>query len=294
MTLVVVGLDAADYRLAKRWDCENILLSSHTPFTSESHSIEVPATLEVWPSIATGLSPDEHGVLLDPTDRSSRSLPLTVASLALQLLPEATRKKIVSVKENKVGSRKPQTDATTMFQDGTVKNWPGITPCHDWEEEGKWFSALNNGDLSEDEFIQRYLTHVGEEIGWAAGAERAGYPVAGIHIHYLDHMGHIFAERPTELKKAYEVVDEFLGWLRTRVDELLILSDHGMQTTETDDDRPGVHSWHALSATTVDDPPESVYEVKNWVQSRIQADSVTLTDGEIDAPEEHLRDLGYI
>ena len=64
-SLTVLGLDAADYRLAKRWDCENLLLDNHCGIRTFSYSLDVPATLEVWPTIATGVTPEEHGVVLD-------------------------------------------------------------------------------------------------------------------------------------------------------------------------------------------------------------------------------------
>jgi predicted AlkP superfamily phosphohydrolase/phosphomutase len=64
-TLTVLGIDAADYRLARQWDCSNILLGNSQEIQTFSYSLDVPATLEVWPTIATGKLPQEHGIVLD-------------------------------------------------------------------------------------------------------------------------------------------------------------------------------------------------------------------------------------
>lgn len=295
MTLVVLGLDAADYRLAKRWGCDELLLDRHSAFETESHSLGVPATLEVWPSIATGLRPDEHGVVLDPENRPTRPFLHRLATRAIRQFPDMLEKKLLDLKRSQFGAVKPTTDESHVFETGVVTNWPGITPCHDWVTEGEWFSAVTAGDMSEDEFDRNYLAHVGQQIGWAAGAAAAEYPVAGVHVHYLDHMGHLFAKRPDRLREAYEVADSFVGWLREQVDDVLVLSDHGMQTTATDDDSPGVHSWHAMTATSLDDaPPESVLDVRNWVEKRIDEPPDDENFGGVDAPTGHLRDLGYV
>lgn len=55
MDITVLRLDAADYEPANNWSCENILLDRHGEVQTETYSLNVPATLEVCPSIATGL-----------------------------------------------------------------------------------------------------------------------------------------------------------------------------------------------------------------------------------------------
>lgn len=294
MTLAVLGLDAADYGLVQEWGYNNLQLNQSRQLTTESHSLEVPATIEVWPTIATGLGPDKHEVILNTADESA-SLPYQIAQQTVARLPTRVERAIVQTKESQVGAANPTTSASHVFEDGAVTNWPGITPCHDWSEEGDWFSALNDGDLSIEEFERRYRTHLGEQIGWLAGASAAGYPVAGIHIHYLDHMGHVYADRPDALRERYEVVDSFVGWLRHRVDDLLIVSDHGMQVSVLSDDEPGVHSWRALVSSTLDDDlPASVRDVAAWVRSQTAEEGTSESRGSVDAPTKHLEDLGYL
>lgn len=46
-TLAVIALDAADYRLARQWNCENILLDNPGRIETFAYSKDKPITLEV-------------------------------------------------------------------------------------------------------------------------------------------------------------------------------------------------------------------------------------------------------
>lgn len=295
--IIVVGIDAADWRLIERWNLENLLLDQHTEIKSICHTHDFPATLEVWPSIATGLPPSEHGVILNAANRPSRSLLYRTAANIINNLPNDVQNHIMSLKESTVGTAFPQTKSPTVFKDGAVKDWPGVTPCVDWQQESAWFSELEAGELDVEDFKCYSLGHVGSHLGWLAGMEEAGVPIAGTHIHYLDYIGHMFAKRELHLREAYSQVNSFVGWLRQRTDRLVILSDHGMQTTITDDPNPGVHSQEAYISTTLDgELPTNVLDIRDWLEDKISMESITTERSEtrIDAPRDHLEDLGYL
>ncbi|WP_306059943.1 alkaline phosphatase family protein [Natronococcus wangiae] len=301
-SLVVLGLDAADYELVRKWDCENLLLSSHREIETFAHSIEVPSTLEVWPTIATGCTPTEHGVILHPEDQDRHPLYTTLVR-ANQLLPDVVRTKILSLKQETIGSSFPTTDHSHVFDSGAVYNWPGVTGCSDWSQESDWFAAVTDGEMTEQAFRQKQFGHAGKGVGWLAGQATAGVPIVGAHVHLLDHMGHIYASRPEHLRRAYLAVDSLVGWLREHVDRLVIVSDHGMQTTALDDAEPGVHSWRAMIATTESGPlPDHVVDIRGWLEERLEkSDAGSITDQmdresttSVDAPRQHLEDLGYL
>lgn len=294
-TLAVLGIDAADYRLARHWDCSNILLDNSQDIQTFSYSLDVPATLEVWPTIATGKLPQEHGIVLDQVGWDNTA-GLSIIVRMTRLLPERIRSSLVRLKESQFGSSVPQVESTHVFDRGSVYNWPGVTPCFDWNREGDWFREVTSGDLSEQEFRRRHLGNAGKGVGWLAGQSIAGVPIAGAHVHYLDHMSHLYAKRPDSLKSVYEEMDALVGWLRKQIDRLVIVSDHGMQTTRTDDPDPGVHSRHALIATTEAGAlPKSVTDVRDWLEERIEVSVAGMESvAAVDAPMEHLRDLGYL
>ncbi|RJT07991.1 alkaline phosphatase family protein [Halococcus sp. IIIV-5B] len=293
--LTVLGLDAVDYRLAQRWDCENLLLNNHRELKTFSYSLDVPATLEVWPSIATGQPPQEHGVVVNQIGWDNRTGLNIVVKLA-QLLPDTVHSSLLQLKKDRLGSSIQQTEAAHIFDRGSVYNWPGLTPCLDWNLEGEWFSGVTEGNLSEEEFRRRHLGSAGKGIGWLAGQSLANVPISGAHIHYLDHMGHLYGKRPETLRSAYMEMDALVGWLRQQVDRLVIISDHGMQTTSTDDSDPGVHSSHALMATTeFGELPTNVMDIRDWLDERVVEDTEEReSKATVDAPMEHLRDLGYL
>lgn len=296
-TVAILGIDAADYELCNKWDCSNLLLDSHNQIDSIAHSIDVPSTLEVWPTLATGLKPSQHGVTLNPTNRHSENFFHRLGIRMNQLLPSYLRNQIRQFKRSQIGSTYPQTSSPTIFSQkgGTVYNWPGVTPCHDWKREGEWFKAVVEGEMSEQEFYKRHLGDTGKGVGWLAAQEQANVPVAGVHVHMLDHMGHLYAERSDELRRAYEDVDTLVGWLREVVDILIVLSDHGMQSSVLNDSNPGVHSWRSFLAVNgeYDTLPASVLDVHDWVLELVNDEIDDQTTTTADAPIEHLQDLGY-
>lgn len=298
-TLVILGVDAADYALAKKWDCENLLLAHNDNLKTESYSLDVPATLEVWPTIATGLTPEDHGIILNKYGWDSRRGLKTIVKIA-NLFPQSITNRLRFAKEVFIDGDqgKQHTNAPNMFDKGRVLNWPGITPCHLWMEEGEWFAQLDRDELSTDEFYTRSLGNTGRIIGWLAAMAQINVPVVGAHIHTIDHMGHIYAKRPEKLCEVYNQVDNLIGLLNENVEKLVVISDHGMQTTAIESDREyGVHSYRAMfSSSFTKELPDSVTSVSSWVEKHISTQVPHSTDNSssIDASKEHLRDLGYL
>jgi len=293
-TIAVLGIDAADIELLRRWDCGNLLLSNYGGIETFSYGREYPVTMEIWPSIATGLHPRHHGVSIDPAENRDSNVMKALIKIN-QLLPDPIAKRIVEIKSEISESPRPQTEAPHVFEDGKVSNWPGVTKCWDYNRAAVWFRELEKGEISEKEFYQLSLGNAGRGIGWLASQSLSDVPISGCHIHILDYMGHIYSERPDRLKRAYLQVDEMVGEIMSLVDELVIISDHGMQTTEIDDHDPGIHSERAFVSSTIEDQlPETMFDVKSWLEKHKRTTSSEDAISAIDTPTEHLKDLGYI
>ncbi|MFC4438915.1 MULTISPECIES: alkaline phosphatase family protein [Natrialbaceae] len=297
--MIVLGIDAADYRLVKRWNLENLLLDNHASLETFSHSLETPSTIEVWPSIATGLPPEEHGLSGGSRDRLEWENPaLKLASRLTSYLPTEVRYQLGRPfrRTSSLESARIDDSIPHLFDSGHVRNWPGITPAREWGQASEWFGRVSRGELSDEEYFRLEMGNDGRIIGWLEAQALSGVSIAGAHTHGLDHLGHVYAKRPQRLREGYELIDTLVGQLRDLADELVIVSDHGMQQTLTDDPEPGVHSWHAMVSTTMEgDLPDSVFDVRPWIEARLGSESRTENDAAtIDAPAEHLRDLGYL
>lgn len=319
MTLGIIALDAADYALAREWDCENLLLERHRELETFAYSGKNPNTLEVWTSVATGVGPEEHGLASTGEQQQWRNPALEYASkVAPYVLPKETRVKIgtwlrgdsgggsddgsggAGGGDGDVGMTLRQTTHSHLFEpeDRVVRWWPGVTPGEHLSETWHWLNLASSGEIVDAELWRRLYGNAGLEAGWLQGMGQAEVAVAGVHMHVLDAAGHAFATHPERLREVYERVDRLVGSVREHVDDLLVLSDHGMQVEWIDgDEEPGFHSWRALASTTLDDePPESVFDVREWAEARADAFG---GGGEgraavMDTTEEQLRDLGYL
>jgi hypothetical protein len=301
MTLVVVGLDAADYRLVQKWELHHLLLDTHSKLETFAHTKEIPITAEVWPAIATGKLPDEGGQAGQRGSDWSGTM-AAVNAVARRAVPMSIRKWIGRyLRSGKtVEDHFLPADGDHAFENGVVYNWPGITPAKNWSRSESWLERLNNGEMTDADFFRVQMGLTGEEIGWALSMSRTWLPIVGTRCHFLDHAGHAWSKQPSKLRTAYERVNDLVGILRKSdaVTDLVVCSDHGMQTTATDDPDPGTHSWESMVSSTVDAPlPEHVSDVRGWLDryrpSSVDVDREWRTSN-VDTPDDHLRDLGYI
>lgn len=300
-TIAVLALDAADVRLARDWDCENLLLDDHRKLETYAHTLDFPRTMEVWPTVATGLGPDEHGVVGDANEWENPAL--RAASRVTKYLPREVRSTLGRPFQRAGQERSmARTDASHVFENGVVRYWPGITPADHVREAWRLMALASGGEISEEQLKRELTGFAGEELGWLAVASEWNVPIAGVHSHAVDIMGHTYANRESRLRETYEWMDREVGFLRERVDRLVILSDHGMQVGWLDDD-PGTHSFDGLiSAEGVDGPlPDSVFDVREWLEAALDetpaaSDRDTAEDAAAssDTPVQHLRDLGYM
>lgn len=298
MVLVVLALDAADVRLAEDFGCENVLLDEHTEMQSVAHRLDHPHTGEAWPSIATGLHPTEHGITGHGEWDSPVLTWLSRAAHTLNVSGDIRGRIGDAIKQNTGQDWQLQIVDDPTFLDGeyrAVHNWPGVYRNEALHYIWGLFEEVKEGRMSEETLRRETYTEAASKFGWVHEAIGHEIELAATHVHVLDVLGHVYADDQDAYREVYRDVAERVGELREALgenDDLLILSDHGMETTWLDDDDPGTHSWRAVAATTLEAPPEHALDVKRWVEDRI--DPVDPERSEADIPEEQLRELGYI
>jgi len=299
MALVVLALDAADVRHAEDFGCENILLDAHTRMQSVAHRLDHPHTGEAWPSIATGLHPTEHGITGHGEWDNPLLTYLSRAAHALNVSGDVRSKIGDAIKDGTGQEWRLQIVDEPTFLDGeyrAVHNWPGAYRNESLHYIWGLFQRVKDGELSQQSFVREAYTEAASKFGWVHESLEHDVELIATHIHVLDVMGHLYPEDRESYRAVYEDVDEWVGEVRAALgedDELLILSDHGMQASWVEgDDDPGTHSWRAIASSTFDDPPENALDVKEWVEDHVEA--VDPERSEADIPEEQLRELGYI
>lgn len=298
MTLIVLALDAADIRHAEDFGCENILLDDHTEMKSVAHRLNHPHTGEAWPSIATGLHPRDHGITGHGEWDSPVLTGLSRLAHRLNISSEIRGKVEGFITENTDQRWQLRTVEHPTFLDGeyrAVHNWPGVYRNESLQYIWRLFQQAKDDEISEATFIREAYTEAASKFGWLNEALNHDIELAAAHVHALDVMGHLYPRDQESYRGVYEDVDGMIKELREAMsldDDLLLLSDHGMEAAWTGDAHPGQHSWRAIASTTLSDPPEHALDVKEWVEERIVP--VTPERSSTELPEDQLRELGYI
>ncbi|WP_225334128.1 alkaline phosphatase family protein [Halomicrobium urmianum] len=322
MVLVVLGIDALDPDLVDPSAHPNLTLASHRAIdTIDSHAGE-PSTHELWPTIITGLPPAEHGLELDDGVAWENPLLRHGSTLADALLPDVLQTRIGAWLLTNTGADAFRTPATYYDEQGieTVFDGRNAKPIGipnyvvDPDAEDREHALRRSlGDLFERdpeatgghrtsdpyEFYEQCMEMAMIRIARARRALRgADHELVFAYTSGLDLIGHVTYDLPDLQMEAYAEVDEFVGELRDDLregDELLLVSDHGLQN--------GVHTHEAMVAGT--DPArvaeiESVLDVRDSVESGLVGREHTRDSPQYeleaggDDVKQQLEDLGYM
>ncbi|WP_232688587.1 alkaline phosphatase family protein [Halobacterium zhouii] len=301
MTVVLLALDALDAGLVEHFGVAEFELETSQQIETFAHAKDMPYTPEVWATVATGLSPEEHGITGSGTSEWSNPV-LELASQFTGRLNESTRGTLGRFVRDKTGEREQigETDAETIFdRDGAVvHNWPGVYDGSDLQRAWDLMNAIAEG-MPKHEFERELLGLGAQQFGWTREMLNHDVSLIGVHVHTLDAAGHAYAEDEEPLRRIYERVGRFVDELVQALgpdDDLLLLSDHGMRTSfygkEDEEGFPASHSWRAYASSTTDSVPADVFDVVDWIDEHVSHQTVS---GErIDIDEEQLRNLGYI
>jgi hypothetical protein len=301
MTLVVLALDAMDPFLVDDFECQHLDLGDLREIETYSYNLDHPYTLEVWPTVATGLHPREHGVGGEAHKDQQWDNPLLeFASRFTVHLDGDLRNRLGNLVESTTGAsqRITETDAATIF-DGEgrfVHNWPGV---HDSAElQRVWDTANLERDLSREAFDRNLTTIAAQQFAWTEEMLRYEAALVATHVHTLDYFGHAYCDDREAYRAGYDWVDNWVGRIREAMapeDDLLLLSDHGLEVAWNDaDDDPGGHSWRACATATIDDGLfDDVYEAHDWIEAHVPAPGERDREA-VDLPTDQLEELGYI
>lgn len=300
--LIVLALDALDHEHVEHFGTSELNLNQSREISTFSYMKDQPFTLEVWPTVATGLGPSEHGLTGSGTSEW-RNPVLNFLSNYTSNLGGNTRDRLGRIAESVTGSSYsiPETDADHVFKrDGrVVHNWPGV---HNSAELKRVWDTANpdEGDQTVAGFEREIFGIGAEQFGWTREMLNHELTLAGCHIHTLDMCGHIYRYDEDQYRAVYDRVADWVAEIESRLggdDDLLILSDHGIHTEwDSSSTEPGRHSDRAMAATTMSKELfDDVHDARAWIEEVVVDQQISEEEAvEVDIPTEQLEELGYI
>jgi hypothetical protein len=320
--VIILGWDALDadlihdYGLAEQFGGEVSRIETYAnPVINEPH------TRELWPSIITGLHPDEHGIhAVEETDGVNWDNPAIdlAASLASGVVPHEVRTVIGKwLREQGAGldAKRPgyyrEHGIPTIFDDGgRVISVPNYVTGYDQQHEldanrdDVWGAILPGRDGSEGlepnvplaAVYHTIFGAVGERVGHTLAAIQQGHDVVFTWFGLLDTVGHIApaVEGPIE-ESAYRHAARLTQSVRDHAPAdatVVSVSDHGLQA--------GEHTHYATLASADPAPHDrigSVFDVAGWVSEARSGnrEEAGYAYGEgIEATTDQLEQLGYV
>jgi len=324
MTVVVLGVDALDPDLVDPDAHPNLVLDAHRSIETIASTTGEPSTHELWPTIITGLPPEEHGLTLEEDGVAWGNPILDAGSrIADVLLPDAVQTRIGAWLLTNADVDAFRTPATyyekrgieTLF-DGResleigIPNYVVDPDAEDREHAlrrslGDLFERdpeATGGHTSSDpyEFYEQCLEMAMVRIARVRRGLRGGrHELVFGYTSGLDLIGHVSYDLPALQERAYDELNDFVGELRGDLgenDELLLVSDHGLQD--------GVHTDEAMVAGTdsrmVGDT-KSVLDIREAVESELtrsvhEPATKDLPNSRGDGSDvaQQLEDLGYM
>lgn len=318
--LVILGWDALDaeliqqYGLGPEFGTVDTIETYSNPFVGEPH------TLELWPSMITGVHADEHGLHAATGDEGvdwDNPYINFVSNLSAGIIPKDIRTVIGRYLRKRTDIQCTPADyynennVPTVFDNGgRAISIPNYQTEFDRRHE---LDAVRNdvwGELLPDrsgedgiepqvelETVWEVLTReAGRRLGHTIAAIQDGHDVVWTWFGILDSIGHIQPAIDSDLSEpGYRLAASMTRLIRdTAPDDATVvaISDHGLQD--------GTHTDYAtLAATdpTVHDAINGVLDVAEWVEdtrSRQEATSHGYQSGSVGEMTEQLEALGYV
>jgi predicted AlkP superfamily pyrophosphatase or phosphodiesterase len=323
VTVVVLCIDALDPDLVNPDEHPHLTLDRYCSIETILSSSGEPSTHELWPTIITGLPPEEHGLVLDDGVAWENPIIAAMSSIADYILPDSIQTRLggwLLTNTEADSFRTPasyytENNIETMFNkyDATTIGIPNYVVDLDTEDREHQLRR-HMGDLFERDsdavgghrsadpllFYEQCMEMAMIRIARTRRAVRGQtYELVFGYTSGLDLIGHVSHSRPALQHGAYDELNEFVGELRADLheeDESVIVSDHGLQN--------GLHTDEAMVAGPADvvEDIESVLDIREAIEGML-TDGVhspsgrwedTTDSGQSAEVRQQLKDLGYM
>jgi predicted AlkP superfamily pyrophosphatase or phosphodiesterase len=318
--IIVLGWDALDIELIHKYGLQGRFGSHERRIdTYVNPAIDEPHTKELWPSMITGLHPDEHGIhaAIEGDGVAWDSTTLRVAaSLANGVVPDDLKTLIGrKLRENGIGlettaeSYYSDNNIQTVFDSGgkaiSIPNYQTESDkSHGFDaNRDKLWKALQvdkslekgmRPTVDKETLHRRLTTEVGSRVGPTIQAINSGESLVWTWFGLIDTVGHMQPALGESLvEQYYRVAANITETIQEIAPEATIVSvsDHGLQN--------GTHEHYATICSDAALPPEvsHVFDLYDWIQANRET-STAKTNGvdpeDVQDVEDQLEHLGYV
>lgn len=333
-TTVVLGWDGLDYQLLNEYGLLDSFCEYTTPIeTYRNEHIGEPHTREIWPTMITGVSPDEHGIWAAKEGEGVkwRHPGIRAASKVAQYTIPEDAKAAIGRWLRSQGAQVEKYESDYYHNQGleTVfdgrRSLPIAVPNYRTElddendfmfdrgaELGEWLDRDVEGwqpaDVSQQARVERKMwSEAGRKLALVEHAIQRQYDLVWVWFGIVDTCGHVEPAASTPVqRRAYEQAAEWTEQIRGQLkstDCLVCVSDHGL--------RDGHHTMDATLSTdekTIANRVDSVYDVRTAIDMVTPSqDPVEIpplgdeyktnrksSDATADEVRARLEDLGYV
>jgi hypothetical protein len=335
MTTVVLGWDGLDHELTEEFGLSDRFGEYNKQIDTFNNPVmDTPHTRELWPSIITGSSPDEHGVKAATEAEGvdwENSLLNLLSRLSHKGVPEGVRKKVGKKIRNR-GAEVSEVSCEYYEENGISTVFDGRSsraiaiPNYLTEMDEKtsvetdrthiWNDVLDKGSetsgykplVSQERLDELLESLCMKRLGHVRAAVQRDYDIVFCWLAFVDTVGHItpLVDETGWQERMYNEAARMTRSVRDLMsddDTLVCVSDHGLQN--------GSHTHSPLLGSDDEDVLENVNSV---LDVREGLDRVTVSQGNKetagirdgyrytsetesksqDEIEGHLEDLGYL
>lgn len=262
---IVLGWDALDYELVETFGLTEAFGPHYSQLeTFDNPYLGKPHTYEIWPSIITGIPPDEHGIHVESTNGVDWKNPAVagISRVAQGLVPRHIRTTFGRTLQNqgvkldfKSADYYTERGISTVFDGRTAR--PVAIPNYrvpadddlgivfDRGAQLKQFLTVKNAGngmsqpvptASLSRLEERLVAEASGKLGVVRSAIQREYDLVFVWLGFLDTIGHVApvaAEtEPGWQERAYRMAAKWTTEIKNvaqEEDRLLCISDHGLQ-----------------------------------------------------------------
>lgn len=306
---IVLGWDALDYELVEQFGLTQAFGPHYSRLkTFDNPRLGQPHTYEVWPTIITGTTPEEHGIRVESKNGVDWKNPAVsgISRMAQGLVPRNIRTKFGRRLQNhgakldfKSADYYEERGISTVFDDRTAR--PIAIPNYRVPADDKLGIVFDRGahlkqflnvedtgngetqpvpTASLSRLEERLASEAAGKLGVVHSAIQREYDLIFVWLGFLDTIGHVApvaAETDSSWQeRAYRIAARWTTEIKNVIqghDRLICVSDHGLQN--------GEHTHTAFFGATEERLLKDVVSVRDV---RPMIETVTSSNRTVDEP----------